>query len=178
MLTPKGQQPPRPPDELRPWYYLKWFLIPTFVLGWPTLTPVSILWPLWAVLIIRSPWHNGIIPGGLAWAMLLTGAYGIVQLIGDDPFTAMQVLLPGVALTVVTQVLWSKHKQTLPGASPTAVEDSTQDLSPDTSGEDSPGSALGSASDEGATPRFRRAGVRRRRPRGRSPRSGRRSPPS
>ena len=177
MLTPKGQQPPPPPDELRPWYYQKWFLIPAFVLGWP-ITQLSILWPLWAVLIIRSPWHNGIIPGGLAWAMLLTGAYGIVQLIGDDPTTAMQVLLPGVVLTVVTQVLWSKHKQTLPGASAIAVEDSTQDSPQDTSGEDSPGSAPGSASDERATPRLRRTRVRHRSPRGRSPRSGRRSPPS
>ena len=173
MLTPKGQRPPPPPQDLRPWYYLNWFLIPAFVLGWP-ITPVSIVWPLWAVLIIRSPWHNGIMSGGLAWAMLLTGAFELVRLMGSDPITAMKVLLPGVALTVVTQVLWSKHKQTLPAASPTAAEDSTQDLTLDTSGEDSPGSA----SDERATRQFRRTRVRRRSLKRRSSRSSRRPPPS
>ena len=107
MLTPKGQQLPPPPQELRPWYYRSWFLISAFVLGWPL--PYSfVLWPVWAVLILRSPWHNGIIPGGLAWAMLLTGAFGLVQLMRSNPSGALALLLPGLALTVVTQVLWSQ----------------------------------------------------------------------
>jgi hypothetical protein len=173
VLTPKGQQLPPPPQELRPWYYHNWFLIPAFVLGWP-ITPVSIVWPLWAVLIIRSPWHNGIISGALAWAMLMTGAFMLVRQMESDSATAMKVLLPGVVLTVVIQVLWSKHKRALPAASLTGVEESTQNSPPETSGEDSPGLA----SDVRATPRFRNTGVRRRSPRRRSSRSGRRPPPS
>ena len=97
MLRPKEQQPSPPPQDLRPWYYQNWFLIPTFVLGWP-ITPVSIVWPLWAVLIIRSPWHNGIMSGALAWAMLLSGAFELVGLMRSDPATALRVLVPGVAL--------------------------------------------------------------------------------
>ena len=173
MLTPKGQQLPPPPEDLRPWYYRNWFLIPAFVLGWP-ITPVSIVWPLWAVLMLRSPWHNGIVSGALAWAMLMTGAYVVVTLIGSDLTTAMKVLIPGVALTVVTQVLWSRHKLALPAASPTAATDSTRDSPPYTSGEDSRGSAV----DERDAPRLRRTGVRRRSLRGRRSRSGRRPPPS
>jgi len=173
VLKPKGQQPPPPPQDLRPWYYQNLFLIPAFVLGWP-ITPVSILWPLWAVLIIRSPWHNGIMSGALAWAMLMTGAFELVLMMRSDPITVMRVLVPGVALTVVTQVLWSKHKLALPAASSTAAADSTQDSTPDTSG----GDAAGSASDERAPPQFRRTRVRRRSPQGRRSRSGRRPPPS
>ena len=171
MLTPKGQQLPPPPQELRPWYYRNWFLISAFVLGWPL--PYSfVLWPVWAVLILRSPWHNGIIPGGLAWAMLLTGAFGLVQLMRSNPSGALALLLPGLALTVVTQVLWSKHKRELPAALATAAVDSTQDSPTDTSD----GVLPGSASDERDTPRFRSTRVRRRSPRRRSSRSGRRPP--
>ena len=173
MLKPKGQQPPPPPQDLRPWYYQNWFLIPAFVLGWP-ITPVSILWPLWAVLTIRSPWHNGIMSGALAWAMLMTGAFELVLRMGSNPVVAVMMVLPGVALTVVTQVLWSKHKLALPAASSLAATDSSQDATPDNAGEDLPGAA----SDERATPRFRRTGVRRRSPQGRRSRSGRRPPPS
>ena len=172
MLLPKGQQTPPPPQNLRPWYYRNWFLIPAFVLGWPV-TQMSILWPLWAVLIIRSPWHNGIILGGLAWAMLMTGGFVLVPLMQSNTSAAVMVLLPGLALTVVIQFLWSKHKRALPAAPPTAVEDSTQDLPADTSGEDSPEPT----SDERATPRFRPTRARRRSQRARGYRSGRRPPP-
>ena len=172
MFTPKGQQPPPPPQDLRPWYYRNWFLFPAFVLGWP-IFQLSILWPLWAVLIIRSPWHNGMISGSLAWAMLLTGAFVLVPLMQSNPGAAVMVLLPCLALTVVTQVSWSKHKLSLPAAPPTADEDSTQDLPPDTSGDDSPRSA----SDERTTPRYRPTRARRRSQRSRGLRPGRRPPP-
>ena len=55
---------PSPPEELKPWYYQDWFLFPMLV-----------FWPLWPVLIIRSPWHNGIISGAIAWAMIFTGGF-------------------------------------------------------------------------------------------------------
>ena len=168
MLTPKGQQPAPPPDEFRPWYYHNMFLFLTFVLGW------LMLWPVWSVLIMRSPWHNGIISGGLAWAMLLTGGFRLWEQMQSNPTSTVVMLLPGLALTVATQVLWSRHKRTLPAASPTAVEASTQDSPPDTTGED----AGGSASVGRATPPFRNTRARRRNPRRRSSGSGRRPPPS
>ena len=178
MLTSRGQQPPPPPQELRPWYYLNWFLIPAFVLGWPIIPSILWLWPVWAVLIIRSPWHNGMMSGALAWSMLLIGAFGLVTLMGSNPGAGVFVLVPGLALTLVTQVLWSKHKRALPAASPTAPEDSTQDSPADSSGEDSLGPASdGRASEGGDPPRFRRTRVRRRSPRGRRSSPGRRPPP-
>ena len=173
MLRPRGQQPPPPPQELRPWYYRNWFLIPVFVLGWPIIPSVLWLWPVWAVLIIRSPWHNGMVSGALSWSMLLIGAFGLVTLMSSNPSVGIFVLVPGLALTLVTQVLWSKHKQALPAASPTAADDSTQELPPDISGEDSPGPA----SDGHDPPRIRRTRVRRRSPRGPRSRPGRRPPP-
>ena len=61
-----NQERPPPPDELKPWYYQYWFLYPVFA-----------FWPLWAVLILRSPWHNGVASGAVAWAMLIVGGYWI-----------------------------------------------------------------------------------------------------
>ena len=177
MLTPKDQQPAPPPDEFRPWYYQNWFLFPAFVMGWPNPYWI-ILWPLWAVLIIRSPWHSGIISGGLAWAMLLTGAFMLVRLMGSNPGFMVTMLLPGLVLTVVTQVLWTRHKRALPAALPTVVEGSTQDSPqhspPDATGED----AARSAPAGRATPPFRSTRARRRNPRRRSSGSGRRPPRS
>ena len=165
MFAPRGQQLPPPPQELRPWYYRYWFLILAFMLSWPLSPYIPWLWPVWAVLIIRSPWHNGIMSGGLAWALLLIGAYWLSILLSSNPSTALFLLMPGLSLTVVTQVLWSKHKLTLPSAFPTAGEESTRD------------SPAVSASIERDTPRVRRTTARRRSPRRRSPRSGRRPPP-
>ena len=172
MFTPKEQQPPPPPADLRPWYYRNWFLIPAFVLGWPIVPETSILWPLWAVLIIKSPWHNGILSGGLAWAMIMTGGYLLVSRAGSSPGATAALLLPGVALTVLTHVHWSKYKHILRAATPAAVEDSTQDSPPHASGEDPPEPA----SDD-AAPRFHPTRGRRRSQRARGYRSGRQPPP-
>jgi hypothetical protein len=96
-------QPATPPRELKPWYYQDWFLFPVFV-----------FWPVWAVLILRSPWHNGLVSGAVAWAMLIVGAYvmGWEQLIqtGRLHNVALVLVLPGLALTVVTQVQWARDK--------------------------------------------------------------------
>ena len=174
MFTPKEQQQPPPSEDLRPWYYRNWFLIPAFVLGWPVIPETSILWPLWSVLIIKSPWHNGILSGGLAWAMIMTGGYVLVSRAGSSPGATAALLLPGVALTVLTQVHWSRYKHILRAATPAAVEDSTQDSHPDTSREDPPEPT----SDEGAAPRFHPTRARRRSQKARGYRSGRRPPPS
>src|SRR5918992_1409899 len=63
-----NEERPSPPRELKPWYYQDWFLFPMFI-----------FWPLWAVLILRSPWHNGFISGAIAWAMLIAGSFLVAQ---------------------------------------------------------------------------------------------------
>jgi len=99
-------RPSPPPPELKPWYYQDWFLFPAFV-----------FWPVWAVLVLRSPWHNGLISGAVAWAMLIVGAYEIIwyQLIqsGGLQRLALTVAVPGLILTVLTQVLWAGDSRRL-----------------------------------------------------------------
>ncbi len=100
------EEPTPPPLELKPWYYQEWFMLPTLV-----------FWPLWAILIIRSPWHNGLVSGAVAWAMLIVGAYFIVveQLIPDrslNPIT-ITVIMPGLLLTLITQVHWARYRPVL-----------------------------------------------------------------
>ena len=100
------EEPSPPPQELKPWYYQEWFMFPT-----------AVFWPLWAILIIRSPWHNGLISGAVAWAMLIVGGYFIIweQLIPDqrlNPIT-ITVIIPGLLLTVITQVHWARYRPAL-----------------------------------------------------------------
>ena len=94
-----------PPNELKPWYYQDWFLFPVFI-----------FWPLWAVLILRSPWHNGMVSGAIAWAMLIAGSYIVVTLLQSEG-TAFQMtltlIIPGLVLTVITQALWFQDKRRL-----------------------------------------------------------------
>ncbi len=100
------EEPSPPPLELKPWYYQEWFMFPT-----------AVFWPLWAILIIRSPWHNGLISGAVAWAMLIVGGYFIIweQLIPDqrlNPIT-ITLILPGLLLTVITQIHWARYRPAL-----------------------------------------------------------------
>lgn len=95
--------PPVPPDELRPWYYQYWFLYPMIV-----------FWPLWPVLIIRSPWHNGLIMGALAWAWLIIGGYLAfvrMQAGGTVALSTVAIASPGLLFTVITQVHWTMNRR-------------------------------------------------------------------
>lgn len=101
--APVPPPPPVPPDDLKPWYYQGWFIVPTFV--W---------WPCSAVLFIRSPWHNGVVSGALSWAWLIIGGGWIFLRLqfhlrnGEslvDP-TLIALTAPGIFLTVLTQSLW------------------------------------------------------------------------
>ena len=95
--------PTPPPEELKPWYYQDWFIFPTVI-----------FWPLWAVLIIRSPWHNGLISGAVAWAMLIVGTYWIIweQLVklGRLYELVIVLIIPGVLLTLFTQFHWIRYR--------------------------------------------------------------------
>ncbi len=151
MEQPPGMaDSPQPPQELKPWYYQEWFMFPT-----------AVFWPLWPILIIRSPWHNGLISGAVAWAMLIVGGYFIIweQLIPDqrlNPIT-ITVIIPGLLLTLITQVHWTRYRPTLRAG-----------LLPSDSAADS--AASGRASPSRAE---EARGSRRRRRRSRAGRSGR-----
>ena len=109
----------QPPQELKPWYYKNPALFPVFLLGWPVWLEfqqlqIVVLWPAWAILIIRSPWHRGFVSGTLAWAMLMSGGALIVLRVIDstaNPLNILLLVLPGLIYTVVTQTLWAKSKR-------------------------------------------------------------------
>lgn len=118
-----SQEQSPPSNVRRPWYYQNRFLIPAFILGWPFAYPF-VLWPVWALLIIRSPWHTSLPIRALAWAMLITGAILVVMRFragegaeagttAGGPEVAVILVLPGFILTVVTQLLWAKYKMKL-----------------------------------------------------------------
>ena len=98
-----GQPAPLPPEELKPWYYQYWFFYPTIV-----------FWPLWPILILRSPWHNGLVSGAIAWALLIVGAYLVyqrIQLGGTIAVSTLMFIVPGVIFTVVTQIHWLRNRR-------------------------------------------------------------------
>ncbi len=98
-----SQEPAGPPDELRPWYYQYWFLYPMIV-----------FWPLWSVLIIRSPWHNGLVSGALAWALLIIGgylSYVRFQVGGTVALSTVAIIAPGLIFVVITQVHWIMNRR-------------------------------------------------------------------
>ena len=126
---------PVPPDELRPWYYQYWFL-----------HPMIVFWPLWPVLIIRSPWHNGLIVGALAWAWLIIGGYLAfvrLQVGGTVALSTVAIIAPGLLFTAITQAHWNINRRRI--------------LNPPTDSR-APGTP-----DEAAAPRSRRSVRRRRR---------------
>ena len=114
------EQPPPPPEQLKPWYYQYWFLYPAFM-----------FWPLWSLLILRSPWHNGLVSGAVAWAALFVGSYavynwglggreGLAALLAGHitpaAFTTGYIILPGLVLTVITQTHWLRHRRQIMAA--------------------------------------------------------------
>ena len=88
---------------MKPWYYQEWFLF-----------PVLPFWPVWAILIIRSPWNNGLVSGAVAWAMLFVGAYwiGWLQLYQEHRLNELTIAItiPGLILTIITQVHWVRYR--------------------------------------------------------------------
>ena len=120
MLDQQQEERPAPPEHLKPWYYQYWFLY-----------PVVVFWPVWAVLIIRSPWHNGLPSGALAWAMLFCGGYLVVYrqvwLNRDLNDFTITILIPGLILTVVTQALWTRDRPRIRRLAAQSVETSSPD---------------------------------------------------
>ncbi len=96
-----------------PWYYQNWFLIASFILGWPIGPPFGVLWPVWGLLMLRSPWHNQTLMKGLAWAMLVVGGVMFARAMTGEDGTAgraVATLMPGLVVTVITQVIWTRFR--------------------------------------------------------------------
>ena len=103
-----------PPNQPRPWYYQNWFLIAAFILGWPVgFAYFGVLWPVWGVLILRSPWHSHTMLKGLGWAMLIVGTILFIMNLGDQkgPGYAIAFIMPGALATLATQLMWNRYRK-------------------------------------------------------------------
>ena len=125
-----------PPGQDRPWYYQNWFLIATFIMGWPIAFPF-VLWPVWALLMLRSPWHSHTLIKGLAWANIITGGWLVVKNFQSPQGAelAISLIFPGFVVTMITQFMWTKYKlehrigrrpPALPATSPTESDSTSQ----------------------------------------------------
>jgi hypothetical protein len=114
-----AQEQPATQELKRPWYYSTWFLAATFILGWPVLqfillAPVPLLWPVWSILILRSPWHRNFLTGTVAWAMLMSGGFLVITQFSTgemNPFFTAVIVSPGLLLAAITQFFWKRDRQ-------------------------------------------------------------------
>ncbi len=114
--TPQ-EEPPFP----KPWYYRPEYMIPMFI-----------FWPAWPVLVLRSPWNNNVILGGVAWAVLFIGAVmGFKWLQAGSYQPIMTFYVPGVLLTIYTQVQWTRYRHEMAGDVEAAGQESGESASPD-----------------------------------------------
>ncbi len=92
----------------RPWFYR-----PEIYYG------LIIFPPVWSILTLRSPWHKGegffgILIGGVAWFFLIASVVFTVRWVQADDEGHRQVVnllifLPGLLLTLITQIQWAAH---------------------------------------------------------------------
>jgi ABC-type dipeptide/oligopeptide/nickel transport system permease subunit len=87
----------------RPWFYRTWFLILAFFL-WP--------WPIWSVLIIRSPWHTRKRWKVLGWFLALVEGFTFVAYLVQVPLVAISVSVPILILFVVILMQWDRVRLT------------------------------------------------------------------
>lgn len=108
-LIPDGESQGTPvvqpeiPSSPKPWYYRPEYMIPMFV-----------FWPAWSVLVLRSPWNQNTMMGGVAWALLIMGAVlGFRWIQGGEIQPIMTFYVPGILLTIITQVQWAAYRSQL-----------------------------------------------------------------
>ena len=96
MQEEERQEPSFP----RPWYYRAEYLL-----------PMLLFWPAGAVLVLRSPWNYNTMVGGMAWAVMIVGAFmGFKWLQAGTYQPIVTFYLPGLLLTLVTQVQWARYR--------------------------------------------------------------------
>ncbi len=89
------------PSYPRPWYYRPEFMIPMFI-----------FWPSGALLAIRSPWNTNVMFGGVAWAFIFVFGILGVRWLNDGVYQPiMTFYVPGVLLTIITQVQWTAYRK-------------------------------------------------------------------
>ena len=74
--------------------------------------PMFIMWPSGSLLVIRSPWNTNVLFGGVAWAFLIVGGVMAVRWLSDGIYQPIFTFyVPGLLLTLVTQVQWTVYRQ-------------------------------------------------------------------
>ena len=95
------EEEPQGPSYPRPWYYRPEYMIPMFI-----------FWPSGALLAIRSPWNSNVMFGGVAWMFIIVfGVLGVRWLNDGIYQPIMTFYVPGVLLTIITQVQWATYKK-------------------------------------------------------------------
>ena len=88
----------------RPWFYRPEVYYGFFIFP-----------PVWSILTLRSPWHSGdgfrgIMVGGLAWFIMVASVVLSVRWVQEGGAVNLFIFVPGILLTVVTQVQWEAHR--------------------------------------------------------------------
>ena len=99
-------QEPRPePSYPKPWYYRPEYMLPMFI-----------FWPAGSLLAIRAPWNDNVMVGGIAWAFIIVlGVLG-VRWMNDGVYQPIMLFhVPGILLTIITQVQWTAYKKQMEG---------------------------------------------------------------
>ncbi len=118
-MTP--EKDPQEPSFPRPWYYRPEYMIPMFV-----------FWPAGALLALRSPWNSNVLLGGVAWAVMIVGAFaGFKWLQAGSYQPIMTFYVPGVLLTIVTQVQWKRYRVEMAGDDAAAEQESEESREPE-----------------------------------------------
>ena len=95
------EEEPQGPSYPRPWYYRPEYMIPMFI-----------FWPSGALLAIRSPWNTNVMFGGVAWMFIIVFGILGVRWLNDGIYQPiMTFYVPGVLLTIVTQVQWAAYQK-------------------------------------------------------------------
>ncbi len=115
------EEEPQGPSYPRPWYYRPEYMIPMFI-----------FWPSGALLAIRSPWNTNVMFGGVAWMFIIVFGILGVRWLNDGIYQPiMTFYVPGVLLTIVTQVQWAAYKKRMteneesPDEEPVELEEKT-----------------------------------------------------
>jgi hypothetical protein len=121
MMEEEEQGPSFP----KPWYYRPEFMIPMFI-----------FWPAGSLLAIRSPWNSNVMLGGVAWMVIMVGGIMGVRWLNDGVYQPIFTFyLPGLLLTIVTQVQWASYKKQMADEEETPEEESKEETTgPEDSG--------------------------------------------
>ena len=88
----------------RPWFYRPEVYYGFFIFP-----------PVWSILTLRSPWHSGegfrgIMVGGVAWFIMIAAVVLSVRWVQEGGAVNLFMFVPGILLTLVTQVQWTAHR--------------------------------------------------------------------